>query len=70
MKKIYATKPNTPLVSQPRSFRRLVKQMFAVILKRQSAGYQDGFQKEVMQKLQDIEEMITRQMSRQVNRGK
>ena len=59
------TKSNTSLAPQPRSFSRLIKQMFASILK-----YQDS---EVIQRLQNVEhkiEMMTRAMSRQAKRGK
>ena len=64
-KNIRAIKPNTSLVPQPRSFGRLVKQMFASVLK-----YQDP---EVMQRLLDLEskiEMMTRALALRAGRGK
>jgi hypothetical protein len=39
------------------SFRRLVRQWFSSLLKRQNGDYQKEFKK-VMEKLQDIEDMI------------
>jgi hypothetical protein len=70
MKKIYAPKQNTPAVPQHRSFRRFVRKMFASFLKRQTDGNEAGFQKEVMQKLRHIEELIAREMAVRTNRGK
>ena len=42
---------------QKRSFRRLVRQWFSSLLKRQNGDYQKEFE-EVMEKLQDIEDLI------------
>lgn len=44
--------------------------MFTSLLKRQADNFEDRFQKEVMQKLQGIEDMIAREMARPVERGK
>jgi hypothetical protein len=63
MKKIiHATKPNTPVIPH-RSFRRFVRKMFASFIKRQTNGNENGFQKEVMQKLRRIEDLISREMA-------
>ena len=70
MKKIFATKPNTPVVPQHRSLRRFVRKLFASFLKHQASDFQDGLRKEVMQKLRDIEDIITREIARQSKRGK
>ena len=70
MKKIYATKSNTLAVPPHRSFRRFVKRVFASFLKRQPDGNESGFQKEVMQKLRHIEELITREMTGRMRRWK
>ena len=56
------------MVPQYRSLRRFVRKVFSSFLKRQAGSYEDGFQKEFMQKLQDIEDMIAREMSRQSKR--
>jgi hypothetical protein len=68
MKKIHATKLNTPVVESHRSLRRFIRKVFTSFLKHQASDFQDGFQKEVMQKLQDIEDMIMREISRQSTR--
>ena len=68
MKKIYATKLNTPVVPLHRSFRRLVAKILASLLK-----HQNGFQATVLDKLQDIGdsiEIIAREMARQAKRSK
>jgi len=71
MKKIiHATKPNTPVVPSQRSFRRFVRKMFASFLKRQPDDNENGFQKEVMQKLRHIEDLIAREMAGRTKRGK
>ena len=70
MKKIYAPKPNTPVVPQHRSFRRFVRKLFANFLLHQGSDFQDGLREEVMRKLRDIEAMIAREMARQAKRGK
>lgn len=44
--------------------------MFASILKLQTDGTENGFQKEVMLKLRHIEDLITREMARRMKRGK
>jgi len=70
MKKIRATKLNTPAVSEHRSFRRFVKRVFASFIKHQS-GTQNGFRKIVLEKLQGLEdsiEIIAREMARQARR--
>jgi hypothetical protein len=56
---------------QNRSFRRLVGQWFPSLLKRPNGDYQREFEK-VMEKLQDIEdliEIIARQIARQMKSG-
>jgi hypothetical protein len=68
MKKIYATKSNTSAVQSHRSLRRFIRKVFTSFLKHQASDFQDGFQKEVMRKLQDIEDMIVREMARQAKR--
>lgn len=70
MKRIYTTKPNTVIVPQPRSFRRFVKQLFDSILKRQRDGNENGFQKEVLQRLKDIEDMIMHKTAGQARHSK
>ena len=65
---INASKSNTPVIPQHRLFRRLVRKIFAGLLKRQ-----DEFQAMVLEKLQDIGdsiEIIAREMARQAKRGK
>jgi hypothetical protein len=72
MKKIYATKLNTPVVPQHRLFRRFVKKMFASFLKRQPDASQNDFQSEVIQRLKGLEEMIesvARKPGRRTRRG-
>lgn len=59
-----------PVVPQHRSFRRFVKKVFASFLKRQTGGSENGFQKEVIQRLKGIEDMIARKMEREMKRGK
>lgn len=44
--------------------------MFASILKRQTEGNENGFQKEIMQKLRHIEVLIVRGMAGRTKRGK
>ncbi len=44
--------------------------MFASILKRQTGANKNGFQKEVMQKLRHIEDLIAREMVGRTKRGK
>jgi hypothetical protein len=66
--KIKTTKPNTSIFPHQRSFRRFVRIMFASLL-----GRQDGFQETVVGKLQNIEDMIeimAREMARQATRNK
>jgi hypothetical protein len=58
MKKIHATKLNTPVVPQHRSFRRFVKKVFASFINRQTETNQEVFQIEVIQRLKDLEELI------------
>jgi hypothetical protein len=53
--KIYAPKPNTPVVPQHRSFRRFVNKLFAHFINQQCSA---EFQTSVLQKLQEIEDMI------------
>ena len=68
MKKIYTTKPNTPVVLPHRSFRRFVRKIFASFLKRQSCNHQAEIQK-IFTTLQDIEdsiEIIAREIARQL----
>jgi len=66
MKKIYnQAKAN-------RSFRRVVRQWFSSLLKRQNGGHQRDFKK-VMQKLYSIEgsiETMTQEIVRQTKQGK
>ena len=65
-------KQNTSIVSQQRSFRRFVKQMFASLFKRQTCNHQAEFQK-VLEKLQGIEDLIdiiAREIARQAKQGK
>jgi hypothetical protein len=62
MKKIYASKPNTPVVPPHRSFRRFINRVFNSLLKHQVLHEQDAFQKELMQRLQKIEDLIAREM--------
>jgi hypothetical protein len=72
MKKIYATKSNTPVVPQHRPFRRFVKKLFASFIKRQPDSGQNGFQGEVIQRLKNLEEKIecvARKTMRQSKRG-
>jgi hypothetical protein len=69
-KKIYAAKANTSPSPQHRPFRRFIRKMFTSLLKRQADDFEGRFQKEVMQKLQGIEDMIAREMARPVKRGK
>jgi hypothetical protein len=69
-KTINATNPNTPVVLPHRSFRRFVRKIFASILKRQTDGTENGFQKEVMRKLRHIEDLIAREMAGRMKRGK
>jgi hypothetical protein len=69
MKNISAPQRNTSVVPQHRSFRRLIKKMFAGLLKRQNSDYQD----EVIQRLQNLEnkiERMARAMSQQGKRGR
>jgi len=68
--KIYPTKPITPVVPQHRSFRRFVRKMFASFHKRQTDGNEAGFQKDVIQRLKGIEDMIARKTARQTKRNK
>jgi hypothetical protein len=70
MTKIYATKPNTSIAPQPRSFRRFVKRVFGSFLKRQTDGNENGFQKEVLKRLKDIEDMIARKTAGKAKRSK
>jgi hypothetical protein len=53
MKKI-----NTPTVQPHRALRRFIRKMFTSFIKHQTAELQHGFRKEVIQKLQNIEDMI------------
>lgn len=67
-----AAKLNTSAVPQHRSFRSLVKQWFASFIRHQHCNCLDEFQK-VMEKLQEIEDlidMIAREMARQSKQGK
>ncbi len=59
-----------PVVPQYRSLRRFVKKVFTSFLKHQADNFDGRFQKEVMQKLQDIEDMIAREMARQAKNSK
>jgi hypothetical protein len=70
MKKTYAKNPNTLAVPSHRSFRRFVKKVFASFLKRQTDVYENGFQKEVMQKLRRIEDLISREITVRTKRQK
>ena len=54
--KINAKQPNAPVVPQHRSFRRFVKKRFASFIKRQAGSDDDGFEKEIKQRLKDLEE--------------
>jgi hypothetical protein len=66
-KKIYAAKSNTPVAQSHRSFRRFARKLFASLLKLQDQMYQ----KDIMQELQDIKEMLeimAREMARQAKR--
>jgi hypothetical protein len=65
-KKINPTKSQMPVIPQYRSLRRFVKKVFASFIKRQTGDAQEGFQKEVVQKLQGLEakiEIISRRMA-------
>jgi RNase P protein component len=61
-------KNKTNAAQRNRSFRRLVRQWFSSLLKRQNGDYLKKFEK-VMEKLQDIEdsiEIIAREIARQI----
>jgi len=54
--------------AQKRSFRRLVRQSFSSLLKRQNCNCQEQmFEK--LQNIQDLIEIIAREIARQVKRG-
>jgi hypothetical protein len=54
MKKIYVSKPKTPVAPEHGPIRRFINQMFANILKRQTPDQPDDF----MQRLEKIEYKI------------
>ena len=61
----------TNAAQRNRSFRRLVRQWFFSLLKRQNGDYQKNFEK-IMAKLQDIEDMIeiiAREIHRQLEKA-
>ena len=64
-------KNTTNATQRNRSFRRLVRQWFSSLLKRQNGDYQKEFER-VMEKLQDIEDMIeiiAREIHRQLEKA-
>ena len=61
----------TTAAQRNRSFRRLVRQWFSSLLKRQNGDYQKNFEK-IIEKLQDIEDMveiIAREIHRQLEKA-
>jgi len=71
MKKIYnKAKPGMLLIPRYRSLRRLVRRVFASFIKRQVSALDGGFQKEIRQKLQNIEDMIAHEIKRQSKPGR
>ena len=68
--KIYAAKINTPTVHPHHALRRFIRKIFTSFIKHQTAELQHGFRKEVIQKLQDIEDMIAREMAREAKHSK
>jgi hypothetical protein len=69
---IQATKPKVPVDPLRRSFRRFIRKMFVSFLNRQRCEYPGKFQATVLEKLQDIEdllEIMARETARQARRG-
>lgn len=60
----YARRSSPPFVPQVR------QKMFASIFKYQTDGNENGFQKEVTQRLRRIEDLIEREMAGRTKRGK
>ena len=69
---IPAKKLNKRAVPQHRSFRQLIKRMFASVLNCQGHGSREELHNTILQKLQDIEdviEIVAREIARQANRN-